>query len=137
MFALPLLLSALAALVQAAAPAAPPAIDDVLAEWSTTTPGCSVGVELDGTTVLEKGFGMADLERGVANDGRTIFEGLLGKRALIPPSRIASSEPLPTDSSSGLPIALLVLGALVLVALAAHERFAGRLWLPRTEGSPA
>ena len=70
-------------------------------------------------------------------DGRTIFEGLLGKQALIAPSRIASSQPLPTDSSSGLPIALLVLGALVLVALAAHERFAGRLWLPRPEGRPA
>jgi hypothetical protein len=69
-------------------------------------------------------------------DGRTIFEGLLGKQALIPPSRIASSEPLPTDASSGLPVALLLLGALVLVVLAAHERFAGRLWLPRPEGRP-
>jgi hypothetical protein len=56
---------------------------------------------------------------------------------LIPPSRIASARPLPTESSSGLPIALLVLGALVLLALAAHERFAGRLWLPRPEGRPA
>jgi len=70
-------------------------------------------------------------------DGRKIFEGLLGKQALIPPSRIASSQPLPTGSSSGLPLALLVLGALVLVVLAAHERFAGRLWLPRPEGGPA
>jgi hypothetical protein len=70
-------------------------------------------------------------------DGRTIFEGLLGKQALIAPSRIASSEPLPTAPSSGLPIALLVLGALVLVVLAAHERFAGRLWLPRPEGGAA
>jgi hypothetical protein len=70
-------------------------------------------------------------------DGRTIFEGLLGKQALIPPTRIASSEPLPTDASSGLPVALLLLGALVLVVLAAHERFAGRLWLPRPEGRPA
>ena len=69
-------------------------------------------------------------------DGRTIFEGLLGKQALIPPSRIASSQPLPTHASSGLPIALLLLGALVLVVLAAHERFAGRLWLPRPEGRP-
>lgn len=74
MFAIPVLLSALAALFQPAAPAAVPAIDDVLAEWRSTTPGCSVGVELDGETVLEKGFGMADLERSVPNDGRTIFE---------------------------------------------------------------
>jgi len=70
-------------------------------------------------------------------DGRRIFEGLLGKQALIAPSRIASTRPLPTDSSSGLPVALLVLEALVLVVLAAHERFAGRLWLPRPEGRPA
>ena len=69
-------------------------------------------------------------------DGRTIFEGLLGKQALIPPSRIASSEPLPTAASAGLPVALLLLGGLVLVVLAAHERFAGRLWLPRPEGRP-
>jgi hypothetical protein len=70
-------------------------------------------------------------------DGRTIFEGLLGKQALIAPSRIASSDPLPTDTSSGLPMTLLLLGALVLVVLAAHERFAGRLWLPRPEGRTA
>jgi len=70
-------------------------------------------------------------------DGRTIFEGLLGKQALIPPSRIASAEPLPTDAPTGLPVALLVLGALVLVLLAAHERFAGRLGLPPPEGRPA
>ena len=32
----------------------------------------------------------------------------------------------------GLPTALLVLGALALLFLAAHERFAGRLALPRS-----
>lgn len=70
-------------------------------------------------------------------DGRTIFEGLLGKEALIPPSSVASSAPLPSGASSGLPVALLALGALLLVVLAAHERFAGRLGLPRPEGRPA
>ncbi len=70
-------------------------------------------------------------------DGRTIFEGMLGKDALIPPSRISSAQPLPTDASSGLPVALIVLGALVLVVLAVHERFAGRLALPRPEGGAA
>ncbi len=68
-------------------------------------------------------------------DSRTIFEGLLGKQALLPPSRIAG-QPLP-DGSPGLPVALLLLGALVLVTLAAHERFAARLWLPRPERRPA
>jgi hypothetical protein len=70
-------------------------------------------------------------------DGRTIFEGMLGKEALIPPSSVGSSSALLSDGSSGLPVALLVLGALVLVVLAAHERFAGRLGLPRPEGRPA
>ncbi len=61
------------ALLQAA-PAASPSIDPILAEWTSATPGCAVGVEVDGRTVLEKGFGMADLERGVPNRGDTIFE---------------------------------------------------------------
>jgi CubicO group peptidase (beta-lactamase class C family) len=61
------------ALLQAA-PAASPTIDAILAEWTSATPGCAVGVEVDGRTVLEKGFGMADLERGVPNRGDTIFE---------------------------------------------------------------
>lgn len=65
-------------------------------------------------------------------NGRTLFEGLLGKQALLPPSRIAGSQPLP-QGSRGLPVALLVLGALVLLVLAAHERLAGRLWLPGAE----
>ena len=63
-----------AALLQAATPVAAPAIDDVLAQWTSATPGCAVGIERDGHTVLEKGFGMADLERGVPNRGDTIFE---------------------------------------------------------------
>jgi CubicO group peptidase (beta-lactamase class C family) len=63
-----------AALLQVAAPAATPSIDSILAEWTSATPGCAVGVELDGRTVVEMGFGMADLERGVPNRGDTIFE---------------------------------------------------------------
>jgi CubicO group peptidase (beta-lactamase class C family) len=63
-----------AAALQTAAPAATPAIDDLLAEWTSSTPGCTVGIELDGRTVLERGFGMADLERAVPNRADTIFE---------------------------------------------------------------
>jgi CubicO group peptidase (beta-lactamase class C family) len=63
-----------AVLLQAATPVAVPGIDDVLAEWTSSTPGCAVGVEVEGKTVLEKGFGMADLERSVPNRGETIFE---------------------------------------------------------------
>ena len=39
-----------------------------------TTPGCAVGVAVDGKPVLTKGYGMADLEHGVKNDADTIFE---------------------------------------------------------------
>ena len=63
-----------AVLLQVATPVAVPGIDDVLAEWTSSTPGCAVGVEVDGKTVLEKGYGMADLERSVPNRGDTIFE---------------------------------------------------------------
>ena len=62
-----------AAWLQAAAPAATPAIDDLLSDWTSSTPGCSVGIELEGQTVLERGFGMADLERAVPNRADTIF----------------------------------------------------------------
>ncbi len=60
--------------LQAAAPAAVPSVDQVFADWTAATPGCSVGVGVDGQSVVEKGFGMADLERGVPNRGDTIFE---------------------------------------------------------------
>ena len=62
------------ALLQAATPAAVPIVDPVFAEWTAATPGCSVGVGVDGHPLVEKGFGMADLERGVPNRGDTIFE---------------------------------------------------------------
>ncbi len=62
------------ALLQAAAPAAAPGVEAIFAAWTTATPGCSVGVGVDGRPVVEKGFGMADLERGVPNRGDTIFE---------------------------------------------------------------
>jgi hypothetical protein len=66
------------------------------------------------------------------NDGRTIFEGLLGKSAFIPPGRMEGAQPVPTETRVELPTGLLVLGGLLLSVLAAHERFAGRLGLPRT-----
>lgn len=49
-------------------------VDPVFAEWTLTTPGCAVGVDVDGRSVLEKGYGMADLERSVAIAPDTIFE---------------------------------------------------------------
>lgn len=65
------------------------------------------------------------------NDGRAIFEGLLGKSAFIPPAKLEGRDPIQTKTRVELPANLLILGGLLLSALAAHERFAGRLGLPR------
>ena len=58
----------------ATAPAPAATVDGVFARWTTATPGCAVGVGVDGRSVLERAYGMADLERDVANKPDTIFE---------------------------------------------------------------
>ena len=51
------------------------AVDAVFARWdSTTTPGCAVGVSAGGETVLERAYGMAELEQEIPNTPITIFE---------------------------------------------------------------
>src|ERR1041385_5582981 len=40
----------------------------------SNAPGCAVGVSLDGKSVYEKGFGMADLEYNIPITPQTIFE---------------------------------------------------------------
>lgn len=64
-------------------------------------------------------------------DGRTLFEGLLGRSALIAPPQIGGPGPTWTESGAGLSKRFLVLGGLLFAVLAAHERFAGRLGLRR------
>ena len=60
---------------QAPAPAAlTDQVDKVFARWTDTSPGCAVGVAVAGKPVLEKAYGMADLEHGVPNRPETIFE---------------------------------------------------------------
>jgi CubicO group peptidase (beta-lactamase class C family) len=49
-------------------------IDKLFARFTAATPGCAVGVSSGGTVVLEKAYGMADLERDAANLPDTIFE---------------------------------------------------------------
>jgi CubicO group peptidase (beta-lactamase class C family) len=51
-----------------------PNVDRVFAKWSTSTPGCAVGVSNSGRTTLAKAYGMADLEHDVRNTSDTIFE---------------------------------------------------------------
>lgn len=49
-------------------------VDAIFDRWSTTTPGCAVGVSKAGKPVLQKAYGMADLEHDVPNRADTIFE---------------------------------------------------------------
>jgi CubicO group peptidase (beta-lactamase class C family) len=51
------------------------AIDRIFANWnSRQTPGCAVGVARNGQTILERAYGMANLEYDVPNTPATIFE---------------------------------------------------------------
>jgi CubicO group peptidase (beta-lactamase class C family) len=59
----------------AQAPAAADAkIDRIFARWTKDTPGCAVGASVNGSTVVQKAYGMADLEHDVPNAADTIFE---------------------------------------------------------------
>jgi len=69
-----LLSLAFAAVVQAVPPVPESAVDAQFSAWHAETPGCAVGVSDDGRIVLEKAYGMADLEHGVPNRSDTIFE---------------------------------------------------------------
>ncbi|MEX0837172.1 MAG: serine hydrolase domain-containing protein [Gemmatimonadota bacterium] len=79
----PVLTSALVALAVLAHPTAaqtPPdaahEVDQIFERWDgVTSPGCAVGVRKNGLTVLERAYGMADLEHGIANTPSTRFEG--------------------------------------------------------------
>ncbi len=74
-----LCLAALVVTVALADEKAPPSptpvqIDEVFAEWDgTQTPGCSLGVYRDGEIAYARGYGMANLEYGIANSPRTVF----------------------------------------------------------------
>jgi len=49
-------------------------VDAVFARWTRASPGCAVGVGVAGKPVLERAYGMADLEWDVPNAADTIFE---------------------------------------------------------------
>lgn len=49
-------------------------VDSVFATWDhTNTPGCALGVSRGGVTILERGYGMANLEYGLAITPASIF----------------------------------------------------------------
>jgi len=70
-----------------------------------------------------------------SSEARLIFEGLLEEGAFEPTGSTAEPAADPGVSGRKLPAALLALAALLFLALALHERFAGRLALPRPEGA--
>lgn len=49
-------------------------IDKVFSRWTAQTPGCAVGVGKGGRPIVQKAYGMADLEHDVPNRADTIFE---------------------------------------------------------------
>jgi CubicO group peptidase (beta-lactamase class C family) len=49
-------------------------VDALFAKMTAKTPGCAVGVAQKGKTVLERAYGSANLEHGIANTTTTIFE---------------------------------------------------------------
>lgn len=60
-------------LVRAADPAAAE-IDAIFADYDgTTSPGCSLGVVRDGEMIYRRGYGMANLEYGIALSSRSVF----------------------------------------------------------------
>jgi CubicO group peptidase (beta-lactamase class C family) len=56
------------------ASSADPRADAIFSRWTNATPGCAVGASLRGQPVLQRAYGMADLEHDVANKPDTIFE---------------------------------------------------------------
>ncbi|HEY5754615.1 MAG TPA: serine hydrolase domain-containing protein, partial [Steroidobacter sp.] len=49
-------------------------VDQIFKDWARSDgPGCAVEVSQDGNIVLERGYGMADLEQGVAIRPDTVF----------------------------------------------------------------
>jgi hypothetical protein len=75
-----------------------------------------------------------------SSDALSLFSGLLEKDAVAGFAQAPDqSEPEPGSVGVSTPVLFLLLGALVFVLLAAHERFSGRLALPHRqdpEGEP-
>jgi CubicO group peptidase (beta-lactamase class C family) len=60
---------------RAQSPDSAAAVDRIFAGWtSSATPGCAVGVARNGKAILERAYGMANLEYDVPNTAETIFE---------------------------------------------------------------
>src|SRR6187399_276469 len=97
-----LLIAAIVVLIQplvpaqqgaAVAPAPATAVDEIFSKWTSSTPGCAVGVAIGGKPVLAKAYGMTDLERDVRNTPDTIFEaGSVSKQFTAMAVQLLASE---------------------------------------------
>lgn len=67
---------------------------------------------------------------------RSVFETVLGKDALIEPAQLQTPQRVAVETKAALPAEFLLLGGILLAVLAANERFAGRLGLPRVRKEP-
>ncbi len=72
-FAIAIALSSIG-LASQGSPAVESKVDSVFARWNSSTPGCAVGVAVDGKPVLARGYGMADLETDVPISADSILE---------------------------------------------------------------
>ncbi len=71
-----------------------------------------------------------------SSDAVKLFAGLLGGDAVATLTRGSQrAEPQSGSTAAETPVLFLLLGALVFAALAAHERFSGRIALPRPSAS--
>jgi len=74
---LPLIAAILAsgpAVGQNGAPDVATEVDRLFAWTSESTPGCAVAVDKDGERVVDRAYGMADMERGVPLTSETVFD---------------------------------------------------------------
>jgi hypothetical protein len=86
-----------------------------------------------------RGIRMRAVALSPIQESRELFETMLGGPGALsePPPPKADPRRPAGPVGGGLPTGLLVLGGLVFAALAAHERFAGRLALPRPQEGKA
>jgi CubicO group peptidase (beta-lactamase class C family) len=98
----------LACTVALARPEAQPAqdhtarVDALFTRWTTSTPGCALGVGQGGQLVLSRAYGMADLEHDIPNTPDTIFEaGSVSKQvtaaavlALVDAGKVSLDDPV-------------------------------------------
>lgn len=72
---------------------------------------------------------------GPSSDARLLFGSAIQEGAFQPPPAAEAEGTRVSETTISLPITLLILSALFFVALAAHERYAGRLAIPGGRGS--